>query len=173
MMHGRFLQDAVLSPWRQTACSQQVYLQSNMKIPHSRRDLTGRAQQSFIKRFLQMLPNPMHLFLALSSFSTSFFLLLFLFSNASTRHVYQHQSTFSCSSVFSSESTPAKSKPTSTLHTQKLLQEQNLLLCMPSPSKSGQQRHLNVGTKILYIQVNIFEPVHLIFILLQTQLCLG
>lgn len=69
-----------------------------------------------------MLPNPMHLFLALSSFSTSFFPSFFLFSNASTRHVYQHQSTFSYSSVFPSESTLAESKHTTTLHTQELHQ---------------------------------------------------
>lgn len=96
-----------------------------------------------------MLPNPMDLFLALSSVSTSFFLSLFLFLSAFIRHVYQHQSTFSYSSVFFFWIHSCKLQTTISLHTQWLHQEQNLLLCTKSSSNLGSIDILTQGLRSL------------------------
>lgn len=107
-----------------------------------------------------MLPNPMDLFLALSSFSTSFFLSLFLFFSAFTRHVYQHQSIFSYSSVFSFWNHSCKIQTTISLHTQWLHQEQNLPLCTKS-SNLGSIDILTQGlrplTQFLWDRAFVFD----------------
>lgn len=78
-MQGHFLQDAVLSPWRQTACSQKVYLQSNMKIPHSRGHFTGHASTAFSKRFFKCFQIPCIFFLLYHPFQHPSFSCFFFF----------------------------------------------------------------------------------------------